>query len=59
MKVKLIKDRSAGTSGYTLGNEYLIFDESEAGYFIIDDDGLLRFVSKSLKSLSLDWEIVE
>lgn len=59
MKIRLIADRSGGTGGYTLGNEYLIFDESEARYFIIDDGGLIRFVSKSLKSMCWDWEVVE
>lgn len=58
MKVKLIEDRSAAPSGYTVGNEYLIFDESETKYFIVDDDGKLRFVGKSLKGTHWDWEIV-
>lgn len=58
MKIRLIEDRSATQSGYTLGNEYPIFDESENRYYIIDDDGQLRFVSKSLRSMCWDWEIV-
>lgn len=59
MKVKLIADRSAAPSGYTVGNEYLIFDESETKYFIVDDNGILRFISKSLIGTCWDWGIVE
>lgn len=59
MKVKLIKDMSGIPSGYTLGKEYLIFDESDTKYFLFDDDGDLRYIGKSLKGDYFDWEIVE
>lgn len=58
MKIELIADR-AHSSGYTVGETYNVFDESDSRYFLFDDYGNLRFIGKSLKGAFWDWEIVE
>lgn len=50
MKVKLIEDRLPIPRGYTLGKEYLVFDESDTRFLLFTMKGILDLLVSHLEA---------